>query len=361
LAAALLAILGGTKSLAEDRPRPVPVPETLITKETEAAIQRGLDFLAERQEEDGLWKESEYPTVISSLAGLALAARHPSRGPYRENVKKLALRLCSLQDRWGWIRQTDEERPAYAQGYAILFLTQVYGMLDKETNNRIAIVIRKGVSFICHMQVPKGRPAAGCWYQDYASGHNQIVTISQVQALRAANSTGFRVSGKVIENALRFMRPFLKTHNSAGRLASTVATLIASGDYVNPALPESMGMLVPMLSFKFRVDPFPMFTHLYASQSLYFWGGDTWEKYYKKVRNAFLACQRRTPTGSGFWPPFTHVHALRPGPVYSTSVACLILQMPLETLPFYQAVRHDLNLFRNAARPDEGKDGNRGK
>ena len=66
----------------------------LITAETEAAIQRGMKYLANTQSSDGSWQAGAgwgggYPTAMTSLAGLALLAgrKHAyGRGVFTERL-----------------------------------------------------------------------------------------------------------------------------------------------------------------------------------------------------------------------------------------------------------------------------------
>ena len=62
---------------------PSPVLPEHITPETQRAIERGLQYLAESQNANGSWFNAgnmgSYPTAMSSLAGLALLWRAVTR------------------------------------------------------------------------------------------------------------------------------------------------------------------------------------------------------------------------------------------------------------------------------------------
>src|SRR5262249_36232686 len=64
-----------------------------VTKETEAAIDRGLNYLSRAQYEDGSYTERSggASVGIASLCGLALMSggNQPGRGPYARNVSKV--------------------------------------------------------------------------------------------------------------------------------------------------------------------------------------------------------------------------------------------------------------------------------
>ncbi|RPI62237.1 MAG: hypothetical protein EHM48_04405, partial [Planctomycetaceae bacterium] len=66
----------------------------LVDKDAQESIDKGLKYLANTQRPDGQWYPSgsygTYPTVMTSLAGLALMAggSTPESGPYAKNVRR---------------------------------------------------------------------------------------------------------------------------------------------------------------------------------------------------------------------------------------------------------------------------------
>ena len=69
------------------------------------------------------------------------------------------------------------------------------------------------------------------------------------------------------------------------------------------------------------------YTHLYMSQAMYTAGARTpkhWDDYFPKMRDTLLKKQNK---GDGSWMGDSV------GTVYGTAIACLILQLPYNTLP----------------------------
>ena len=72
------------------------------------------------------------------------------------------------------------------------------------------------------------------------------------------------------------------------------------------------------------------YTHMYMSQAMYTSGARTpknWDNYYPKMRDTLIKKQNK---GDGSWMGDSV------GTVYGTAIACLILQLPYNTLPIMQ-------------------------
>ncbi|MFQ5506149.1 MAG: hypothetical protein ACE5F1_15355, partial [Planctomycetota bacterium] len=68
------------------------------------------------------------------------------------------------------------------------------------------------------------------------------------------------------------------------------------------------------------------YAHLYLSQALYQKGGKDWDEYYRKMSRWLLGRQK----SDGGW------QGDSVGPIYGTSIALTILQLPYANLPIYQ-------------------------
>ena len=180
-----------------------------INAETQRSIQRGLDYLAKTQAQDGNWSSSgdgeAYPTVVTALAGMAFLANGntPSRGPYAENVQKAVLYLLSNVRPSGLITDSSEGlgRPMYGHGFALLFLASTYGM---ETDIRTRDAMKKAINGAIDLTA-KGQSAAGGWTYTPGGGDEGSVTVTQMQGLRAASNAGFSVPKGTIEAAVQYL------------------------------------------------------------------------------------------------------------------------------------------------------------
>ncbi len=119
--------------------------------------------------------------------------------------------------------------------------------------------------------------------------------------------------------------------------AALIVTLLAAGDYGNPATKKRIKDLYAKTGYNYRDLNYPVYTHLYTSQVMHFAGGEKWENYYKKIRDFLLRNQAKISDTEGYWNRMYRGHSHNPPDrVYSTAVACMILQMPYDYLPLLQ-------------------------
>jgi hypothetical protein len=89
----------------------------------------------------------------------------------------------------------------HGHGFALMFLASVYGMITKESLRRqVGETIRKAVTL-----TSQGQSAQGGWTYIPGAGDEGSVTVTQVQALRAAHNAGFLVPKAVIEEAGNYL------------------------------------------------------------------------------------------------------------------------------------------------------------
>ena len=108
---------------------------------------------------------------------------------------------------------TDSTRYMYGHGYGTMFLASVYGEEeDKDQRKKLETVLTRAVEFIAKAQTnkkhrkPEGKEVdIGGWgYVSAADGNNfdeGSVTITAVQALRAARNAGIKVPKETIDKA----------------------------------------------------------------------------------------------------------------------------------------------------------------
>src|SRR5690348_12376919 len=75
----------------------------LVTPKVQKAVQKGLDWLAKHQGDDGNYPGTQdgntYPVAMTGLAGMAFLAHGdtPSRGPYAENIHRIMMYCINQQ------------------------------------------------------------------------------------------------------------------------------------------------------------------------------------------------------------------------------------------------------------------------
>ena len=317
---------------------------------TQKAIEAGLEFLANNQSQDGSFRNARdgatYPVTMTSLAGMAFIAggNTTSRGPYAENVKKAVRYLISQANPSNGIIAAGNEngRTMYPHGFAMLFLSSVYGMESNDAvRERMRVVIEKGIKLIGSAQ-----SNLGGWYYTPNTGDEGSVTVTQLQALRAAHNAGFVVPEDVIKKSIEYLemcrtpeggiRYSFNSGNST-RLpisAAALPCLYAAGDYESE-------MAEACLAYVFRSycldgndkqwtknGGHDFYGHYYAAQAFYQAGDEYWDTYFPVARDQLINMQGQG--GQGAW------NGDGVGPIYGTAMALTILQLPYKYLPIYQ-------------------------
>ena len=346
LLTALAALLSAQVIRIEQVSRAEEVLPKHVTPETIKAVRAGLDYLARTQSDDGAWHDNAggqaYPVSVTALAGTALLASGstPTRGPYAPQVQETVEFLLKCSTKSGLITGPGEEsgRPMHGHGFALMFLALAYGMETNEGRlTQAQEVIENAVSLTA-----RGQSAAGGWTYIPGAGDEGSVTVTQVQALRAAHNGGFLVPRGTIEEAVRYIERcstpeggICYSLGSGGgpRLAisaAAVATLYNAGEYDAPVAEHCLDYVWK----QFRGQPgwskgggHDFYTHLYASQAYYMAGDEYWDEYFPDARDTLLKMQNADDgswTGDGI------------GPTYGTAIALIILQLPYKFLPVYQ-------------------------
>ena len=341
LRVSLCAVLLQTANLRADELYPKH-----IDGKTQRAIKSGLDYLAKTQSQDGNWSSSQdgiaYPTVCAALAGMAFLAHGdtPARGPYADNIHRAEQYLLGNARPSGLITSPAEEssRSMYGHGFAMLFLSEVYGMEDDaRTRDTMKKVIENAIQLTA-----RGQSEYGGWTYVPGAGDEGSVTVTQMQGLRAASNAGFTVPKGTVENAVKYLErcktpeggiEYSLSSGSGPRLAisaAAVATLYNAGEYDSKLADSCLHFVWQQFDLHktewAKGTGHEFYTHLYASQAFYQAGDKYWDAYFPGARDQLLQMQQ----SDGSWPG-DYV-----GPIYGTSIGLIILQLPYKFLPIYQ-------------------------
>ena len=329
---------------------PASAAEELYPKHVNAKVQtsvvKGLDYLAKTQGPDGNWPDGQdgatYPISMTALAGMAFLANGntTSRGPYAENVGRVVQYLIGHAKPGGIITGPGQEqgRPMYGHGFALMFLATAYGMeTDPKTRENMRKVIVGAIDL-----TSRGQSNIGGWTYIPGGGDEGSVTVTQIQALRAAHNAGFTVPKGVIEESVRYLERcrapeggIVYSFGSGGgaRLAiscAAVATLYNAGDYDSKLADDCLhyvwGQMKGVEGDWNNSFGHGFYAHLYASQAFYQAGDEYWDAYFPRTRDSLL----RRQAADGSWAGDGI------GNVYGTAIALTILQLPYKFLPIYQ-------------------------
>jgi len=312
----------------------------LITPETAQAIDRGLTYLADRQLNDGSFGTSGYArnVAVCGLSGMAFLASGstPGRGPYGAQINRCVDYLLKQTDDRGFISAADatSRGPMYGHGFAVLFLSEAYGMADApELRDRLG----QAVQLIIASQNPEG----GWRYQPEPKDADLSVTVCQVMALRAARNAGITVPRETIDRSIAYIqgcqnkdggfRYTLAEKRQPSQFARSAAGVVAfynAGIYEGPELQkglEYLNLFLPGQKSKPDGKAFYFYGQYYAIQAMWHAGGESWLQWYPAIRQEMITRQR----ADGSWIDSICAE-------YGTAMACIVLQVPNNYLPILQ-------------------------
>ena len=371
------AVLGVPGPLAAQEKKPEK-----LDKRVEEAVEKGLEWLKKTQAPNGHWEAAggNYPTSMTAMAGMCFLMEGSTlkEGKYTNQLQNTVdwFLAPGRQQATGLIADLNNQREAqrymYGQGFGTLFLASVYGEAeDKERQEKLEKCLKKAVEFIAKAQTnkkhqkPEGKEVdVGGWGYVTATDSNSFdegsVTITQLQALRAARNALIPVPKETINKALAYLEACTTpqggiiysfsqargvARNGSERLPLTAAAVACSfsGGQYKGELPKKW--------IKFCKEKIPVgkarashdeYQNYYYSQAVYVLGDDrygemfpkeekkdwlTWSKYKEDLFPYLLDQQDKT---TGAWAGGSI------GPVYGTAVALTILQLDKGILPIYQ-------------------------
>lgn len=310
-------------------------PRERSQAELDAAVERGLAWLASQQMPDGSFGgHSQYGrhVGITALACLAFVSEGsvPGRGRYAKTIERgLDFVLASCSEQSGLIAAETSYGPMYGHGFATLFLAEMYGMSPLP---EVREKLHKAVGLIIRTQNNQG----GWRYHPVRADADISVTICQVMALRAARNAGIAVPKSTIDKAIKYVREsqnadggFRYMLDSSGsmfaRSAAGVAALYYAGVYDTPEIARGLAYLEKFMPGKTEEQTHYFYGHYYAVQAMYQAGGPHWNRWWPAIRDELL--EKQSP--EGFWRG-------QAGTEYGAAMALIILQAPKENLPIFQ-------------------------
>jgi squalene-hopene cyclase-like protein/prenyltransferase/squalene oxidase-like repeat protein len=315
----------------------IPAATATISPPAQSAVTKGLDFLVSRQSDDGSFKTGGYGrnAAVCALSGMAWLASGstPDRGPYGRELARTTDYLLEHTLPSGFITIEDAEShgPMYGHGFATLYLAEVYGMSPRDD---LRDKLERAVQLIVRTQNNEG----GWRYQPRPEDADISVTICQVMALRAARNAGVFVPRDAVDRCVDYVK---RSQNPDGgfrymlpdgpsafpRSAAGVVALYSAGIYEGPEVSRGLTYLDQFSAENKAAgsDAHFFYGHYYAVQAMWQAGGPRWQRWYPAIRDSLVERQQE----NGSW-----MDAICPE--YGTAMACIILQMPVNSVPIFQ-------------------------
>src|SRR4029079_11431380 len=169
----------------------------------EAALERGLAWLAKNQGTDGSWGSNDLGLVSMGALAFMAAGHAPGRGKYGRELDRAVEFVISRSRPSGLLNIADPQRDMYNHGLATFVLGQANGMQTSK-DRKLNRVLDSALKLIASTQCEDG----GWDYRAHRqpSGHDLSLAVMQAKALRSAVDSGLEVPPEVIDMAIRSVR-----------------------------------------------------------------------------------------------------------------------------------------------------------
>lgn len=328
---------------------------------TEAAVARGLRWLASVQNQDGSWSLAKYerhdrPGNEGDAAGTSLAllpflgaGQTHEAGRYKTQVAKGLAWLVANQKRDGDLRANfSGQAGMYAHGQATIVLCEAFAMTGDEKLREPA---QRAVDFIQRAQHFEG----GWRYQPGESGDTSVFgwQLMALQSARAARG-GISVNKETLQLADYYLDLASKPRGQSRVPAGALYRYLPNDGSFTPAM-TAEGLLCRMYLGWSRNNPRLMAgvrwlveEHLpakdkpnlyywyYGTQVLHHYGGREWEKWNSAVRDLLVESQQKTGNHPGSWEPGQFEWGAQGERIFVTSLAVCTLEVYYRHLPLFE-------------------------
>src|SRR5262249_3171362 len=103
-----------------------------ITPESEAALEKGLAWLAQNQGAEGNWQSNDLGLVSVGALAFMSNGHLPGRGKYGQNVERALRYVVTHAKPSGLLNMADQHRDMYNHGLSTFVLGQAYGMTSDQ-------------------------------------------------------------------------------------------------------------------------------------------------------------------------------------------------------------------------------------
>jgi hypothetical protein len=303
---------------------------------TEDAVLKALRWLKRNQNADGSWNMGGPESAMTGLALMCYLAHGetPQSIEFGHTVETAIKYLVSQQKADGNFERTGGHH-SYGNAIANYALCEAFAMTQIYTLKEIC---EKGIKVIVD-----GQQAGGTWDYDYKQGPRKDSSVMawQAQALKAASIAGLEVEGldSAMTNAVAGFISFQGAqggfgYTSAGNGPLTGACVL-SLQLLNKGGKESIAKGLEYM-YDWRMDwdgkqyvkKSPLYHWYYITQAKFQAGGGEWTEW----NNIMSPTLIKEQFPDGHW---EHASAKLKSPVYSTTLACLMLEVYYRHLPTF--------------------------
>ena len=329
------------------------------TATTEAAVARGLAWLAGNQGKDGSWSligpyrdgaRIENRSAATAMALLAFqgAGHTHQKGKYRKNVVRGWKWLLGELDADGnFYHGGALNHRFYTQGQCTIALCELYGMTKDPKYKEPA---RRATEYCLRSQSREGG-----WRYYPNSDSDVSVTVWVGMALQSARMAGLEVPEDHLQRVGRYLDEVGQYGGSRypyQRDGRPTPTMTAEGLLCRQYLGWARNDERLVRGVQWITQPENLIDYgrnrnvyywYYATQVAHHMEGEYWKRWNSVMRQAVPAHQNRDGRESGSWDPNNRdMHESHGGRLYTTCLSIYMLEVYYRHLPLYTKVYHNL-------------------
>jgi hypothetical protein len=327
---------------------------------TEAAVARGLRWLAVHQEPEGRWRLRGFSDhqdcngrcggdaqLVSDSAATSLAllpflgaGQTHLTGIYSDVVARGLDWLIVQQAEDGDLRGNSRGQPGmYAHGQAAIVLSEAYAMTG---DPRLREPAQRAIDFIVRAQHRRG----GWRYQPGERGDTSVLGW-QLMALQSARVAGLHVPYQTLaaaeeyldevtsDDGFRYSYQPRREPTHVMTAEALLCRLYLGWPHDEPRLQQGLDWMVRRNPA--RIDEPDIYYWYYATQTLHHVGGPRWEEWNERLREVLVELQCRQGHEAGSWDPIGP-HSDAGGRIYMTSLAVCILEVYYRHAPIFRPI-----------------------
>ncbi len=308
------------------------------SKESDMAVARALLWLSRAQDKSGRWDSrrwgasSSYDTGCTGLAVLAFlgAGYHPNQKIHQATVRRGLGWLVQQVGPDGHLRDDDR---VYGQAIATMALCEAYGMSG---DSRYREPAQRAINYIMSQMTPYG----GFGYD--VERDDTSVTGWHIMAIKSARLAGLDMPSFAEERSRHFLGAVLTSSGESQYRISrsnTTRALTAVGLlgrlFLDVGPDDKDVVKIAGLIRQWGPSIEDEYYTYHATYGMFQMGGDYWDAWNAKFRDALIARQVKLGTDAGSWDPTGTAWGAAGGRVYVTALYTLALEVYYRYLPVY--------------------------
>jgi hypothetical protein len=313
-----------------------------VPRDVRELYDKGLQFLAKTQSENGDWTGGEQGPGITGLGLMVFLAsgEDPNFGLYSNNVRRAVRSIISNQDgNTGYLGNS-----MYHHGFAMLALAEAYGAVDdryvwpggkrpRSIGPALELAVRAAITS------QKKNPLSAWRYSPAATDADTSVSGAILVGLLAARNAGIEVPDESINKAVKYYTSMTAASGQVAysggiggfdeslariSIATLVYALARRKDL--PQFKATLGYLVSKLEFTGRSGfGWEDYQRYYQAQALFQGDVEAWKKWNTLLIRQLKAAQQPDGSISG-----------QHGAAVGTSFSLLALALNYRFLPIYE-------------------------